>query len=71
MPADEQRWLEYLAGYVATAWVTLEDRQVAVASVHAIAKEVDSDAVTDTDHESNPTTGTTTALGTTTSWSPP
>jgi exonuclease III len=50
LPVDEQRWLEYLAGYVTTAWVTLEDRQVAVASVHAIAKAVDSDAVTDVDH---------------------
>ena len=50
LPVEERRWLEYLAGYVSTAWVTFEDRQIAVASVHAVAREVDDAAVTATDH---------------------
>jgi hypothetical protein len=51
LPVDERRWLDYLAGYVATASVTVEDGQIAVASVHALAKEVDCEAVTDADHQ--------------------
>lgn len=49
LPASEQRWLAYLSGYVAAATVAIDGQKIRVASVHAIAKEVDE--VTPTDHE--------------------
>ena len=51
LPADERRWLDYLSGYVATAWMSAGGRPVTVASVHTVAREVDDDSVTPTDHE--------------------
>jgi exonuclease III len=51
LPEPERRWLEYLSGYVATGNITLDAQSVAVASVHAIAMEVDAPSVLDTEHE--------------------
>jgi exonuclease III len=51
LPEPEARWLEYLSGYVARAQVDLGWTQLAVASVHAIAKEVTDPALSDSDHE--------------------
>lgn len=51
LPDDSRRWLGYLSGYVAAATVHVEDREVAVASVHAVAKPVDDPSVSENDHE--------------------
>jgi exonuclease III len=51
LPVSAQRWLAYLSGYVAAATVIVDGQEVRLASVHAIAKEVDADAVTPVDHE--------------------
>lgn len=51
LPAAESRWLDYLSGYVAAAVVTVEGQEIAVASVHAVAKEVTDIALSDADHE--------------------
>ncbi|NCT90981.1 hypothetical protein GXB85_08485 [Cellulomonas sp. APG4] len=45
------RWLEFLAGYVAPARLVVEGVPINVASVHALAGEVDHPAITAEDHE--------------------
>jgi hypothetical protein len=52
LPEAEQRWLAYLSGYVATALLVLDDQDLAVASVLAIANVVDDPVLSDAEHES-------------------
>ena len=50
VPAREQGWLDFFAGYVSTATLRLAHGEVTAASVHANAGEVTSPAVSDADH---------------------
>lgn len=50
LPESEQRWLTFFARYVGTARLTVEGAVVNVASVHALAGEVNNAAITDDDH---------------------
>jgi exonuclease III len=51
LPEPEHGWLAQLSGYVATALAVVRETELAIASVHAIAREVDRSAATDEDHE--------------------
>ena len=51
LPDAERRWLAYLAGYIALATVRVDTCEFAVASVHAVARQVTDMAVTTPEHE--------------------